>query len=151
MTRLFAIAAFLIALAALGLSLFHHLNPPRWKHDFGAATPAGVVPAMMSILTDDIRLQAMHAHKGVHRDEILETLKITSTSISGDYAIVFFQYSIGDETFRDAHWVARVVDKWYWMPNLEYALMDSDKMDWIDEQRDRKEEWKSRSAKSKYE
>lgn len=143
--------ALILSIAALAISLLQKVNPPRWKGDVGASEPDQVVRAVFDILTDDARFQAVQAYRVDNRDEILKTLEVAETSKSGDYGIVFFRYSIGSDIFREAYWIAKIHNKWYWMPNLEYA--DSKPKDgaWFEQMKEKKEKWEEESAKSNFE
>lgn len=143
--------AIILSIAAIAISLLQRVNPPRWKEDLGTSEPEQVISAVFDILTDDARFQAVQAHKVANRDEILKTLEVAETSVSGDYGIVFFRYSIGSDIFRDAYWTAKIRNKWYWMPNLEYADAKPKDGAWFEQMKEKKDKWKEESAKSNFE
>ena len=151
MKAILPITAIVISLSALALGVWNHLNPPRWKADFGANTPEDVVPAVLRILTDNVRIQAVQAHKAIHGSEILKTLELVESSDSGNHGIVFFRYSIGTDIYRETYWVGKVDGKWYWMPNLQYADDEPADAEWFEKMKEKKEEWEDESATPKFE
>ena len=151
MKSILPITAIVSSLLALALVVWNHLNPPRWKADFGANTPEDVVPGVLRLLTDDVRLQASQAHKATHGSEIRKTLELVESSESGNHGIVFFRYSIGTDIFREAYWVGKVDGKWYWMPNLHYADDEPADNEWFEKMKEKKKEWEDESAKPKFE
>ena len=151
MKSVLPVLALIVALAALAISAYTHMNPPQWKRDFGASKPEDVVGIVQSILTDDIKLQAAQAFRGANRDQILRGLEVVEKSESGDFGIVFFRYSIGTDIFREAYWLGKVDGKWYWIPHLsEYS--DSKPADeaWFEKMVKKKETWEEESAKPKF-
>ena len=146
-----SIVALIVALSALAISTYTHMNHPRWKHDFGASTPEDAVRVVQDIFTDDIKLQARQAFLGANRDQILRGLEVVEKSESGDFGIVFFRYSIGTDIFREAYWLGKVDGKWYLIPHLsEYS--DSKPADeaWFEQMVEKKEAWEKESAKPKF-
>ena len=151
MKSILSVIALIMALVALAFSVHTHMNPPRWKADLGASSPGGVVPNVMSILTDDVKLEASQAFRAAHRNEILTNLEIVDTSESGDHAIAFFRYSIGTDIFREAYWVGNVNGMWYWIPHLsEYSDNKPTDEEWLKRMMERKEKWEDESAKPKF-
>jgi len=151
MKSVLSIVALIVALAALAISAYTHMNPPRWKHDLGASNPGDVVGIVQSILTDDVKLQAVQAFRAAYRDQILRGLEVVEKSESGDFGIVFFRYSIGTDVFRQAYWLGKVNGKWYWIPHLS-KYSDSKPADeqWFEKMIEKKEDWEKESAKLKF-
>ncbi len=150
MKTILPIVAIILSITAIAISLSQKVNPPRWRVDLGASEPNQVIRAVYEILTDEACLEARQAHMAANRNEIMKTLEVTDTSESGDYGIVFYRYSIGSDIFRNAAWIAKVHNKWYWMPNLEYADTKPKDGTWFEQMKEKKDKWEKDSAKSNF-
>jgi hypothetical protein len=142
--------AIVLSSAALLISLSQRISPPRWRADLGAKEPAQVVHEVLDVITSDASIQALQAHRVNNRDEILRTIEVAETSESGNYGIIFFRYSIGSDIFRQAYWITKINNKWYWMPNLEYAYSKPKDGEWFANMKRKKAKWESESAKSMF-
>ena len=151
MKRELSIVSLIVAISALAISAYTHINPPRWRQDLGASTPEDAVRVVQDILTDDIKFEAGQAFLGANRDQILRGLEVVEKSESGDFGIVFFRYSIGTDIFREAYWLGKVDGKWYVIPHLS-KRSNSKPADeaWFEQMLDKKDAWEKESAKPKF-
>ncbi len=151
MKSVLSVIALVTAVAALAISVYTQINPPRWKDDFGASSPKAAVVSFMSLVTDDILLYASQAYRAAHRDEILKNLEVIDVSESEDYCIAFIRYSIGTDIFREAYWFGKVDEKWYRIPYFsEYSDSKPADEEWFKKMIDRKKKWEEESAKAKF-
>lgn len=147
MKTVVSIVAFITSVVSISLSAYIYNDQSKWRVDMGSEKPADVVPKIKSWVFQGANLDASSAFQSAHAKEILNTLEVADTSISGDHGIVFVRYSVGTSIYREAWWVGKVQEKWYWIPHLsEYSGSKPDDAQWFKETLNRKEKWEEESA-----
>lgn len=152
MRNVVAIIALIFSLGAVGFVAYSQTDAASvLKKDFGVSEPAQVPEMVMSLLTDTVRLRASQAYLAQNRVEILKTIDIADVSISGDFALVFFRYSIGSDIFRKAYWTGKVDGKWYWIDYLsKYSDSKPANTVWFEKMESKKKKWEEGSAVLKF-
>ena len=124
------------------------INPELARYD----SPKELLSKYYEILYSWSQLEDNAYFYRINRAEILNNLEIVELVEKENVAIAFIRYSVGTKIFRDAIWLRKVENKYWYIISYvsKYTAEDDsylkDKMEWVEEMLEKENNWEENSA-----